>query len=98
MITQMEAELLNSADLVVEILTSYMEFADLMEQATDSIEKADTQTARSVMSEMTRFSINTAKLHWQPVLNRIKEKRDRIYKDLGIYKESINEKPTSTIQ
>jgi len=87
----MEAELLNSADLVVEILTSYMEFANLMELAIDSIEKADTQTARSVMSETGRFSINTAKLHWQPVLNSIKEKRDKIYKDLGIEKETKND-------
>lgn len=91
MITQMEAELLNSADLIVEILTSYMEFAKLMETAVDSIEKADTQTARSVMSEMSRFSIRAAKLHWQPVLNSIKEKRDKIYKDLGIAKESEND-------
>lgn len=88
MITQMEEELLNSADLVVEILTSYMQFVDLMELATDSMEKADTQTARSVMAETTRFSINAAKLNWQPVLNSIKEKRDKIYKDLGIKKAS----------
>lgn len=92
MITQMEAEILNSADLIVEILTSYMEFAKLMEQAIDSIESADTQAARVVMAETSRFAIKTAKLHWQPVLNSIKEKRDRIYKDLGVEKEIENEK------
>ena len=91
MITQMEAELLNSADLIVEILTSYMEFAKLMETVIDSIENADTQTARRVMSEMARFSINTAKCHWKPVLNSIKEKRDKIYKDLGVAKEHSDE-------
>lgn len=91
MITQMEAELLNSADLVVEILTSYMEFAKLMEKAIDSIEGADTQTARVVMAETAQFAIKTAKCHWQPVLNNIKEKRDRIYKKLDISKEPSGE-------
>lgn len=91
MITQMEAELLNSADLVVEILTSYMEFAKLMEKAIDSIERADTQTARTVMAETSQFAIKTAKCYWQPVLNSIKEKRDRIYKKLGVSKEHSDE-------
>ena len=84
MITQMEAELLNSADLIVEILTSYMEFANLMEKAIDSIEGADTQTARTVMAETSQFAIRTSKCHWQPVLDNIKEKRDSIYKKLGV--------------
>ena len=91
MITQMEAELLNSADLVVEILTSYMEFANLMGKAIDSIESADTQTARVVMAETSQFAIKTAKCHWQPVLDNIKEKRDRIYKKLGVAKEAHDE-------
>ena len=91
MITQMEAELLNSADLIVEILTSYMEFAKLMETAVDSIKNADTQVARAVMAETSQFAIKTAKYHWQPVLDNIKEKRDRIYKKLGVSKESEND-------
>lgn len=88
MLSQSEAEILNSADLIVEILTSYMEFAKLMEKAIDSIESADTQTARTVMAETSQFAIKTAKCRWQPVLDSIKEKRDRIYKDLGVEKET----------
>lgn len=91
MLSKTEAELLNSADLVVEILTSYMEFAKLMEKAIDSIERADTPTARTVMAETSQFAIKTAKCHWQPVLNNIREKRDKIYKDLGVSKEHSDE-------